>query len=26
VDLVRHQAEPRDPLFGARFHEADEAC
>jgi hypothetical protein len=26
VDLVRYQAEPRDPLFGVVFHEADEAC
>ena len=26
VDLVRYQAEPRDPRFGALFHAADEAC
>ncbi|HEX5827579.1 MAG TPA: hypothetical protein VFY23_08670 [Candidatus Limnocylindrales bacterium] len=26
VDLVRHQAEPRDPRYGAVFHAADEAC
>jgi hypothetical protein len=26
VDLVRHQAEPRDPRYGALFHAADEAC
>lgn len=26
VDLVRHQAEPRDPVYGALFHAADEAC
>jgi HD domain len=25
VDLVRHQAEPRDPRYGALFHAADEA-
>jgi hypothetical protein len=25
VDLVRHQAEPRDPEYGAVFHAADEA-
>jgi HD domain len=25
VDLVRHQAEPRDPTWGERFHAADEA-
>ena len=25
VDLVRHQAEPRDPRYGAMFHAADEA-
>jgi hypothetical protein len=26
VDLVRYQAEPRDPEYGALFHAADEAC
>ena len=26
VDLVRHQADPRDPELGAVFHAADEAC
>ena len=26
VDLVRHQASPIDPEYGARFHAADEAC
>jgi hypothetical protein len=26
VELVRHQAEPRDPRYGALFHAADEAC
>jgi hypothetical protein len=26
VALVRYQAEPRDPRFGALFHAADEAC
>jgi hypothetical protein len=26
VELVRDQADPRDPVFGAVFHEADEAC
>jgi hypothetical protein len=26
VDLVRYQAAPRDPVYGARFHAADEAC
>jgi hypothetical protein len=26
VGLVRHQADPRDPEFGAVFHAADEAC
>lgn len=26
VALVRDQAAPRDPVFGAVFHEADEAC
>ena len=26
VDLVRFQAEPRDPEVGALFHAADEAC
>jgi hypothetical protein len=26
VDLVRYQAEPRDPRYGAAFHAADEAC
>ena len=26
VDLVRHQAEPRDPTYGVAFHAADEAC
>ncbi len=26
VDLVRHQAEPRDPELGVLFHQADEAC
>ena len=26
VDLVRHQAEPRDPIYGVAFHAADEAC
>ena len=26
VALVREQAAPRDPEFGARFHAADEAC
>ena len=26
VDLVRHQAAPRDPGLGALFHAADEAC
>jgi hypothetical protein len=26
VDLVRHQADPRDPVYGKRFHAADEAC
>lgn len=26
VDLVRYQAEPRDPRYGALFHAADEAC
>ena len=26
VDLVRWQAEPRDPRYGALFHAADEAC
>jgi hypothetical protein len=26
VDLVRYQAAPRDPVFGAVFQEADEAC
>jgi hypothetical protein len=25
VDLVRHQAAPRDPTWGERFHAADEA-
>ena len=25
VDLVRYQAEPRDPRYGALFHAADEA-
>ena len=25
VDLVRHQAAPRDPRYGALFHAADEA-
>ncbi len=26
VELVRHQEDPRDPDYGARFHAADEAC
>jgi len=26
VELVRYQAAPRDPEYGARFREADEAC
>lgn len=26
VDLVRYQEAPRDPVLGALFHEADEAC
>ncbi len=26
VDLVRHQAEPRDPTYGLAFRAADEAC
>jgi len=26
VDLVRHQAAPRDAEYGARLHAADEAC
>ncbi len=26
VELVRHQAEPRDPEYGRVFHAADEAC
>lgn len=26
VELVRHQAAPRDPEYGALFHAADEAC
>ena len=26
VDLVRHQAEPRDQIYGVAFHAADEAC
>ena len=26
ADLVRYQAEPRDPRYGALFHAADEAC
>ena len=26
VDLVRHQAAPIDPEYGARLHAADEAC
>ena len=26
VDLVRYQAEPRDPTYGLAFHAADEAC
>lgn len=26
VDLVRHQADPRDPDYGHVFHAADEAC
>jgi hypothetical protein len=26
VDLVRYQAEPSDPEYGARFRAADEAC
>ncbi len=26
VNLVRYQAEPRDPTYGTAFHAADEAC
>lgn len=26
ADLVRHQADPRDPEYGALLHAADEAC